>query len=670
MKFQYPSAWIAAARDGLARLADRPLVLFVVLFTINALSRPYLGITHDTRLYSGQVLNHVEDGAYADDLFFRYGSQDQYSLFSRLAAPLVQVMGLPAGFFVLYLISKSLLIWGMMRLVQTLIPDKAAAVLALAFCMVVSVRYAGLQMLNVHESFLTPRMLSIALVLFALDFLVRGLPIASLAVLLAALAIHPLMAFGGLLVWSAFSCWTYLGPRVFAGVCVAGAAGAALVLAYEPFGIRLFGEMDDTWRQTILYASTFNFPSHWTNEDWRFLAIQFAIGGVVAWKYQQLDKARARFTMVLLLVTAIGTLFAILAEQLPFALLLQGQPYRSLWILGFLHLAFAFWLFVDWSQSESPWLQLAGAGMLFYLACNDALTMELICPILVWPFFILALRGMEHEPRDPAWLPHSMQMSVITGAVFWFGYKLLVLVMNVSALNQLHPELRDLMDVFLRNTGPAAMLIGLAWFLVRVGPHLSGRAVFVTAMIGIAIQGAFFAFPETDVYRERYSRYRADLRDVRATIQTERGNARTLPTVYCSLGCLEYVWVDLHAQSYFDWWQAGGYMFRRDMAMEGQRRAGLVAPFEVEKYRKNKVTLNDGDKEVIGRFFKIDFDSVHLQASDLARLCQEPGLDYLVIEQEFDGIYASKHGRLFLYRCQQVRTAMGLPEPETRVASR
>src|SRR5262245_49816224 len=123
LNIAYPSQWIAAARDALARLADRPWVLFVVLFTFNAIARPYSGITHDTRLYSGQVLNQVEGGTYADDLFFRYGSQDEYSLLSRFAAPLVIALGLQASFFVIYLLSKSLLIWGMMRLVRTLIPD-------------------------------------------------------------------------------------------------------------------------------------------------------------------------------------------------------------------------------------------------------------------------------------------------------------------------------------------------------------------------------------------------------------------------------------------------------------------------------------------------------------------------------------------------------------------
>src|SRR6266849_4127255 len=103
MTFRFPTDWIVKANEALARLADKPWALFVILLAVNTIARPYSGITHDTRLYSVQVLNHVEGGAYADDLFFRYGSQDEYSLFSRLAAPLVSALGVQTAFFVLYL---------------------------------------------------------------------------------------------------------------------------------------------------------------------------------------------------------------------------------------------------------------------------------------------------------------------------------------------------------------------------------------------------------------------------------------------------------------------------------------------------------------------------------------------------------------------------------------
>ena len=63
MSFQYPSDWIAKVEAPLTSLAEKPLTLFFFLLSINTIVQPYAGITHDTRLYSGQVLNQVEAGA-------------------------------------------------------------------------------------------------------------------------------------------------------------------------------------------------------------------------------------------------------------------------------------------------------------------------------------------------------------------------------------------------------------------------------------------------------------------------------------------------------------------------------------------------------------------------------------------------------------------------------
>ena len=666
---RFPTDWIANARDALARLAENPWALFVVLLAINTIARPYAGITHDTRLYSGQVLNRVEGGSYGDDLFFRYGSQDEYSAFSHLAAPVVHAVGLPTAFFLIYLFSKTLLIWGMMRLVQTLVPNRTASTLALGYCMVVPIHYAGMYVLNVQEQFVTPRMFSIALVLIGLDLTLRGRPWLSISVLLAGLAIHPLMAFGGLLVWAAYHLWKHLGSYAFIGSTVAVTALAAGVLAYEPLGKRCFGEMDETWRETIMHASPFNFPSQWGNIDWWFLAFQLAIGCVVAWKFRSVDSDKARFVIVVMLVAVAGAVGAVLAEQLPYALLLQGQPYRVMWILAFLHLAFIFWLFVEWVQQPTLLMQLAGCGLLVYLCSHDGLVVESLFPLFVWPFFVLVLRGLEREPRDAGWLVHSIQLSAIVGGIFWLVYKLVVLLNGLDALAELYPELRDFIEVFLKNAGPVAMLLAVAWLAVRCGGLLSRRAIWLTGAACVGVQAFAFALPETDFYRRHCTRFRSDLQEIHAILHKDRDPSAPLPTVYSNIGCLDYIWLDLHAKSYFDWWQAGNFMFRRDMAIEGQRRACLVAAFELERFRKFKHELTPGEKHLVGRFFKIDFDRVQLSAEDLAQLCREPDIDYLVVEQRFDGLYASQHGRLYLYRCREVRAALGITGPGEVVAS-
>src|SRR5258707_971776 len=116
-----PQTWSDRAFAAIGKLAAQPWSLLLVLLALNALARPYAGITYDARLYSVQVLNQIDPTSYGDDLFFRYGSQDQFSIFSRFAASFVGLFGLEPAFFLLYLVFNSLLILGLKRLVEALI---------------------------------------------------------------------------------------------------------------------------------------------------------------------------------------------------------------------------------------------------------------------------------------------------------------------------------------------------------------------------------------------------------------------------------------------------------------------------------------------------------------------------------------------------------------------
>ncbi len=322
------------------------------------------------------------------------------------------------------------------------------------------------------------------------------------------------------------------------------------------------------------------------------------------------------------------------------------------------------------ARASSTTAQVAACAVLAYLCCVNGLLDEMLFPLFVLPFAVFLLRGLERDPRDSAWLLHSLQTSLVIGGIGWTAYKYLLLTIGFDRLVNKYMEMRDDVEVLLANLGPILITLVLAAILVRVSTPWRRRSVSCVAAGCLGLQALFFVFPKTDFYAEHCARYRADLGRMRAELDAERDPAAPLPTVYCNLGCLDYVWLDLRSKSYFDWWQAGGFMFRREMALEGQRRACLVAAFEVERFRKYENDMSDGEKESVGRFFKTDFGKTHLTQRDLARLCQEPNLDYVLIEQRFEGLYAARHGRLFLYPCQQVRTALGLPSPIRAVASR
>src|SRR5207249_4488711 len=160
--------------------------------------------------YSLQALNSAEDGAYADDVFLRYGSQDQFTLFSRLVGPMVAVLGLRLTFFLLYIVFNTLFLFALFRLVRAFVDDALIATLALVFLVTAPLHYGGHDIFTVHEQFFTPRINGMTFTLLALERILRGGFVTAAALLLAGTLMHPLMAFGGVMIWTGYVASAYL----------------------------------------------------------------------------------------------------------------------------------------------------------------------------------------------------------------------------------------------------------------------------------------------------------------------------------------------------------------------------------------------------------------------------------------------------------------------------
>ena len=220
----------------LGRLAADPVTLVCLLLAANALVEPYRGLDHDSRLYAVQILERIHPGSFAGDLYLRYGSQDRYSVFTVLMAPLVQLGGIHVTFFCVYLASKALLFWSLLRLTRVLISSNLALILALIHLAIVPVAFGGNEIFHVNESFLTPRLSSCALVLLALERMLAGRIVVVGLLLLGSLVLHPLMAVGGILTaglwWLARRCTA----RQLVWLALAAVALTTLVTGLEPIG--------------------------------------------------------------------------------------------------------------------------------------------------------------------------------------------------------------------------------------------------------------------------------------------------------------------------------------------------------------------------------------------------------------------------------------------------
>ena len=568
------SRWFDQAVAAVRELVGRPWSLFFALLAVNAVALPYRGVVHDSQLYAVQVMNRVEGGAYADDLFFRYGSQDKYSVFSLAVAPLARVLGLETTFFLLYLVFNALLFLAAQRLLTTLFKDRLVVAASLLLLATTPLAYSGWGGLVVNENFVTPRILAIALTAFALERMLKRRYKTALLLLAGAGLMHPLMAFGGALVFAGWWAVERFGWRPTLIACAALAAGTAAVLVYPPLGTRLFGPMDGDWRDCARRAVPMNFPSEWSFLDWLHLAAGLFLTFVIGLNPCEVPEGRriARFALVLGGVSAAAVVGTILAPWLPYALPLQGQPYRALWLLRLMQAPFGLQLAADlWRQKDGRG-KLAAVAVASYFGVVYFNSLEFgVMGFAGLATAVFYYRAFSPAPRGPDWLPRSLAAGVVLGAVVWATLRVVVAL-----------ALRDLLLQVANPTQYACFLLSCLGFVgwaavglaaVWLGARLFGPGWrFAAAACGTCLAYQAASLIVLNVW-EVPARPISDLQFVGRFLEKHGAEGNRLPTVYCSVGEPADVWLIAHAKSYLARQQLAGNVFFRQTAMEGRRGA-------------------------------------------------------------------------------------------------
>ena len=660
-------AWLANSSDAFRQLADRPFTLFAILLALNAIARPYSNCTHDARLYSLQVLNQVEQGAFADDVFLRYGSQDKFSIFSAAVAPLAATFGVRTAFFGLYLVFNTIFLWGLFRFVRALFPDPLIATAALIFLVSGDLYYGGHGIFTVHEQFFTPRLVATGLVLHALADVVNHRFVGAFVLLAMALVVHPLMALGGVLIWAGFLAHLWLPTRWFHACLIGGALLGLTLLAIVPLGTKLFGYMDDDWHEVIRRAVLYNYPDAWSRLDWtnQLLAFAVAIAGVV-WLFRD-DVDRQRFLYVATIVGIIGLSATALASWSPYALLFQGQPYRVVWILKVLQVPLAFMVLSRCCQSEYLIARLVALGLAAFFLIVHYNFNEMVIFAAVFPVAVFCWR-LKDDPVRPDWLWLACLTTLFVGALGWVVYRWMFVMTNLETVLTYFDKvelIRILLQMISASIWLAAVFFAVRWLHDNASAL---RACWVCLVLGLAVPGFFFAIGESSAGRSEFTRYGDDIAFVRQAIDKQGCRHAGPPSIYCALGHAEYVWLDLHGTSYYDIVQTAGVMFQRETAVELKHRIHLVRNFEMARLRQEQLFITPECVPLIEKFHETKFDDPGPNAEDLIRLCQEPGLDFVVVQQEFPGLYTAGNGRIFVYECDKVRSIAGRPRLDDRVA--
>jgi hypothetical protein len=272
-------------------------------------------------------------------------------------------------------------------------------------------------------------------------------------------------------------------------------------------------------------------------------------------------------------------------------------------------------------------------------------------PPALFVICVLFVRGSIAEDARPRWLWFSA-LSLFTAAIvlqlFEGGQEMLIqsymqppLVAVLSALANLLSRLPVLLL--------ACAVLGFVHILLGSGWRL--RSVML---------GAWCCYPALLLFLTNSPRYAGNFhRDyghvpfVQSVLEPRQGlQANKTLTIYFPTD-METIWFKLHANSYYNWAQMSGCAFNRGTAIEGTRRATIVRNFELANTRQWPPDWQSAREN----FFHMTGKLTPPTKQDLIDLCQEEIVDYVVIQQNFDGLHIATDGKWYVYDCKQIRSA-------------
>lgn len=292
------------------------------------LTQPYSGLRHDAILYLAQAMRWSRPEQFSQDLFFAFGSQDRYSIYSLILGPILAHAEL--------WIVQPVIIWlcraAFLAAIWWLLPAQLSLRqrwLCMAALVLIRPLYGGLSIFCYNESFLTARTLAEPLALWSIVcFHRQGRIWTAWLLMLLATLMHPLMSVAAL-VWLWLLCcardrrWLILLPLGLGAVVALALAGK------PPFDGLLRQYPDDWWK--IAGASFQVFLKNWGSNDWAAITVDFAIL-IGAW---HLYRPPHRILVPTLVIGTVAlVILAVLGSHLyRNVLITQLQLWRGLWLV-------------------------------------------------------------------------------------------------------------------------------------------------------------------------------------------------------------------------------------------------------------------------------------------------------------------------------------------------
>jgi hypothetical protein len=286
---------------------------------------PYRGVRHDAVLYFGQMQFHLTPSWLQGDVFFLSNSQDHYSIFSAIFAPVLQALGLSSAEILILLALHALFLFATWQLTSSM--PATTRWCALALVLVLPHFYSAKHRFAFAEPFLTARSLAEPFAILTLAMILRSRTTLALVAATVAAVSHPLIALPACLIG-----WRLLCAQDRRWNWAALLALPVLLLAWlqvPPFAA-LAHRYDAEWFLTVQKADSFVFLGSWRFPDWEQLIFDAGLLALCA-RDASLPMGRlARTTLVVTLACLVAS--AIGADLLRDVLLTQMQLWRATWL--------------------------------------------------------------------------------------------------------------------------------------------------------------------------------------------------------------------------------------------------------------------------------------------------------------------------------------------------
>jgi hypothetical protein len=247
----------------------------------------------------------------------------------------------------LLIIGHAIWLGGLAYLAATIFDSRKAQIAAVAAAVLLP---GQLGLLHYGEPFLTPRIYSEALTLFAVGFAFRGASIKAFLCFILAVAFHPLMALPGLVV---AIIWMVKRP---AALVVTAAVGCGIcvglgLLGADPF-VRILQFFDPQWFSIVWVRDSFCFVSRWRTAEWLPIWTTIALGCYL------LCSARLQDRKLIILTGSVGLsgigVSLIGGDIARNVLIVDLQLWRAMWIPTVLIHMYAGVALISWNNRFGP----------------------------------------------------------------------------------------------------------------------------------------------------------------------------------------------------------------------------------------------------------------------------------------------------------------------------